>query len=256
MTGTERWHDDEQFWETMREWMFPPERFEQAGEELDAVLDLVDVPADATVLDLPCGPGRHTLEFARRGFDVVGVDATAPYVEEARSRVADAAAGGELDADAVELVEADMREFRRPETFDLVVNLFTSFGYFEDRGDDERVLANVHDSLREGGALVGQLASKETLARDFRERTWDDHDDGYVLEEHAVRDDWSWLENTWVVVRDGETREFDVSHRLYSAFELKERLRDAGFSTVTAYGDLEGSDYDHEADALVVVAEK
>jgi len=255
MSEAERWHDDERFWETMREAMFPPETFERAGREVDAVLDLVDVPSDATVLDLPCGPGRHALEFARRGFDVVGVDATAPYVEEARERATDAADDGEFERDALELREGDMREFRREGAFDLAVNLFTSFGYFEDRADDERVLGNVHESLAPGGAFVMQLASKETLARDFRERTWDDHADGYVLEEHAIRDDWSWIENHWVVVADGETREFDVSHRLYSAFELRERLRDAGFSTVAAYGDLDGSDYDHEAEALVVVAE-
>jgi SAM-dependent methyltransferase len=252
MTTAESWHEDEQFWETMREAMFPPEKFEEAPGQVDAVLDLADVPEDASVLDVPCGPGRHSLAFARRGFDVTGVDATAPYVEEAQERAHDA---DDLTGDA-EFVEADMREFVREESFDLAVNLYTSFGYFEDREDDERVARNLYDSLKPGGALVMHLASKETLARDFQARTWDDHGDGYVLEDHSVTDDWSWMTNEWVVVADGETGEFDVSHRLYSAYELKSLLEDVGFSDVSAYGDLEGSVYDETADALVVVARK
>lgn len=251
MASTAPWHEDERFWEAFRDAMFPPETFADAGDELDGVLALpgVDATEGDAVLDVPCGPGRQSLAFADRGFDVTGVDATAPYVEEAQTRAADADV-------AAEFVEADMREFRREEEFDLAVNLFTSFGYFEDRADDERVARNLHDSLAPGGTLVVDLASKETLARDFRERTWSDFADGYVLEERTVGDDWSWVENTWRLVVDGDVREFDVSHRLYSAFELTELLERAGFSRVDAYGTLDGDAFDHDAERLLVVAQR
>jgi SAM-dependent methyltransferase len=253
MGSTAPWHEDERFWEAFRDAMFPPETFADASEELDGVLALpgVDATEGDAVLDVPCGPGRHSLAFAARGFDVTGVDATAPYVEEARSRAADRGV-----TDAVEFVEADMREFARPEAFDLAVNLFTSFGYFVDRADDERVARNLRDSLAPDGTLVMDLASKETLARDFRERTWDDFENGYVLEEHAVSDDWSWIENTWRLVVDGDVREFDVSHRLYSAYELTTLLNGVGFSQVDAYGTLDGDPFDQDAERLVVVAQR
>ena len=122
-----------------------------------------------------------------------------------------------------------MREFTRPGGFDLSLNLFTSFGYFDDRADDERVAETLHASLAPGGTLVMDLASKETLARDFRARTWDEFEDGYVLEERTVSDDWSWIENTWRLVVDGDVREFDVSHRLYSGYELTSLLERVGF---------------------------
>ncbi|NHN43020.1 class I SAM-dependent methyltransferase [Halorubellus sp. JP-L1] len=249
---TERpWHEDERFWEAFRDAMFPAERFADARDELDSVLALpgVDVSPGDAVLDLPCGPGRHSVALADSGFDVTGVDATAAYVEEARERAADRGV-----AEAVEFVEADMREFRRDGAFDLALNLFTSFGYFEDRADDARVARNLHDVLAPGGTLVMDLASKETLASDFRARTWEDFDDGYVLEEHAVADDWSWMENTWRLVVDGDVREFDVSHRLYSAYELTELLADAGFDGVEAYGTLDGDPFDQDAERLLVVA--
>ena len=253
MMEDQPWHEDERFWETWRDAMFPEEKFETAGEDVDAVLDLpgVDVPTGGRVLDLPCGPGRHSVAFADRGFDVTGVDATSAYLDEARTRAAEASV-----ADHTEFVEGDMREFTRPDEFDLAVNLFTSFGYFPDRTDDERVARHFHDSLRDDGALVMDLASKETLAAKFRPRNWDDFEDGYVLEERTVTDDWSWMENTWTLVVDGDAREFDVSHRLYSAYELKTLLQDVGFGEVSTYGTLDADPYDHEAERLLVVARK
>jgi SAM-dependent methyltransferase len=246
------WHDDDRFWEAFRDAMFPAERFADANDELDSILDLPSVEARVgdSVLDLPCGPGRHSVALADRGFDVTGVDGTGAYLEEARSGAADCGVG-----DAIEFVEADMREFRRDGAFDLALDLFTSFGYFEVRADDERVARNLRDSLAPGGTLVMDLASKETLARDFHGRTWDDFDDGYVLEERTVTDDWSWMDNTWRLVVGDEVREYDVSHRLYSAYELTGLLQDAGFDAVDAYGTLDGDAFDQDADRLLVVAQ-
>lgn len=243
------WHEDSAFWESLQELLFPPEKFEDAPEEIDSVCSLAGVDPGGDVLDMPCGVGRHAVEFADRGFDVTGVDATPPYLEAAREHAADAG----VDA---EFLESDMREFTRPEAFDLAVNLYTSFGYFEDRADDERVARNIYESLRPGGRLVMDLTSKEVLAADFQERGWSVEDGVYLLEDRTVTDDWSWMENRWVVVDGDERHEFDVSHRLYSARELSALLGGVGFETVDIFGDLEGADFDHEAERMVVVAEK
>lgn len=249
MSEQPAWHEDEAFWETFRDVMFPPEKIEEASKQVERLLALLDLGSDARVLDLPCGVGRHAVELADRGFRVTGVDATAPYLDAARERARDASV-------EVEFVREDMREFRRQGAFDAVLNLYTSFGYFEERDDDERTARNFHESLRPGGTLVMDLAGKEVLAGKFEERTWDERNGTYVLEEHELSDDWSWIDNRWVLVDDGDVAEFDVSHRLYSAFELSELLERVGFSEVTVYGDFEGADYDENAERLVVVAEK
>ena len=243
------WHENPAFWETLEGVLFPPEKIEAAGEELDALCSLAGVEPPGRVLDVPCGVGRHAVELADRGFDVTGVDATAPYLDTARERAADAGVDPEF-------LGADMREFRRPEAFDAVINAYTSFGYFEDRADDRRTARNFHDSLRPGGRLVMDLTSKEVLAGTFRERTWSEQDGTYLLEEHEVQDDWCWMENRWIVVDDGETREFEVSHRLYSARELSALLESVGFDEVDISGDRSGAPFDQDAERLVVVAEK
>lgn len=249
MENASPWHEDPAFWKRFRDLLFPPEKFEEAPEQVTRVAALADLEDGARVLDLPCGVGRHAVELASRGYSVTGVDATDSYLEAAREN----ARAADVD---VEFVREDMREFHREGAFDAVVNLYTSFGYFEDRDDDERTARNVYDSLRPGGALVMSLTSKEVLAGEFEKRTWDRRDGAYVLEEHEVTRNWSWMENRWIVVEDGEVHEFDVSHRLYSAYELTELLEGVGFSGVSVYGDLEGSDYDEDAAQLVVVAEK
>jgi SAM-dependent methyltransferase len=68
----------------------------------------------------------------------------------------------------IELVEGDMRDFRRPASYDLALSMFTSFGYFESRADDLRVLRNVRESLKPGGVFVVDVMGKEWLARHFQ----------------------------------------------------------------------------------------
>jgi SAM-dependent methyltransferase len=249
MAENPAWHENEQFWEAFRDFMFPPETIEQTPEQIDQLLSLLDLESGGRVLDIPCGVGRHAVELANRGFRVTAVDATPPYLETARERARDA------DVE-VKFIHEDMREFRREESFDAIFNLYTSFGYFEERNDDKRTARNFYESLKPGGTLVLSLVGKETLAGQFEKRTWDEQDGAYILEEHTIEDNWSWIENRWMIVDEGDVREFTVSHRLYSAFELSELLEGVGFEEVAIYGDFEGRDYDENAEKLVIVARK
>lgn len=241
------WHESDDFWEATAPIMFGNQRWEAAPVEVDQVVRLLGVSPGATILDLCCGPGRHSLEFARRGFSVTGVDRTAVYIERAQEQAA-------AEGLAVEFVQEDMRRFCRPHAFDAAVSLFTSFGYFEDPAENRQVLANVRDSLRDEGSLILEMMGKEVLARIFRERDWGEQDGILFLEERKVSKNWSWMENRWVLLRGQERREFEVSHWLYSAAELSAMLKECGFSSVDVYGDLEGAPYDHRARRLVVVA--
>ena len=202
------------------------------------------------MLDLCCGPGRHSLELARRGYIVKGVDRTAKYLESARAK---AAAEGLTNA---EFVSGDMRTYREPMSFDLVLNLFTSFGYFDNQSEDAAVMRNIYSSLRPGGKMVLDVLGKEVLAAKFRPRDWHEQGSVMFLEERVLSRDWGWIEDRWIRIDGGERTEFTLSHRLYSAAELRTLVLTAGFAEVGAYGSLEGIPYDHRARRLVVVAHK
>ena len=143
---TQAWYENEEFWIDFYPYMFNEERLQAAAEQVDQILALTGLDA-GTVLDLCCGPGRHSIALAGLGWSVTGVDRTGYLLDKARER--SAGAGVE-----VEFVEQDMREFSRANTYDLALSLFTSFGYFDTEEEDVQVLRNLHASLRPGGRVV------------------------------------------------------------------------------------------------------
>ena len=244
------WFENDAFWEDTGPALFTEERWQAAVLEVERILELVKLPTEATVLDMGCGVGRHTLEFARRGHQVTGVDRTRRYLDEARKKAA------EQDLD-IEWIQEDMRHFRRDGAFDLAINMLTSFGYFPDATDDGRVAENLFACLKPGGALVIELMGKEVLARQFRPQDWQEQPDGtMLLEQRSIKDGWGALEMRWIIIRGEDIREHRFELRLYSAAELRGLLEAVGFADVTAYGSLEGIAYDDSAQRLVVVARK
>jgi SAM-dependent methyltransferase len=241
------WYDDDELWAAARQSMFPASSFDAAPAEIAAVFELCGRRARPAldVLDLPCGPGRHTVCLARAGHRVVAVDRTAAYLDELRAR----------NLDRVEVVQADMREFVRPESFDLAINLFTSLGFFKDIEDDRTVLRNLRRSLRPGGHLVVDLMGREVLARIFEPRRFQTLSDGTILlSENRITDSWRWMEATWTFIKDGQVKTTHWGHRIYASSDLDRELRDAGFADVQLYGGFDGSDYDEHARRLVAVA--
>lgn len=243
------WHEEDSFWQAVGPILFSDRRWADAPMEVADLISLLGIEPGARVLDLCCGEGRHSLELARRGFHVAGVDRMSTYLERARERAQE-------EGLQVEFVKDDMRTFCRPDAFDAVVNVFTSFGYFEDPDDDRQVVMNAYRSLRSGGSFLLDTMGKEVLARVFRERDWQGEDGITVLRETKVAGNWSRSENRWVILKDGARREVELSLRLYSAVEISSLLNGCGFAAVDIYGDLKGGPYDHTAKRLIVVAKK
>lgn len=127
------WHTDNAFWSDSAVLIFNKQRLEAAVKEVEHAAALLPLRPNAAVLDLCCGIGRHSLELARRGFRVTGVDRNSEYLARAK-------AAAQQENLEIEWVQSDMREFRRAHAFDGCINLLTSFGYFEDRREDAKVV--------------------------------------------------------------------------------------------------------------------
>jgi len=241
--------DRDAFWQTFEPFLFVPGRIAATPEQVSQVVTLLRLRPGQRVLDLCCGPGRFSLELARRGFRVTGVDRTRSYLRRARK----AAAREHLD---IEFVQADMRRFVQAGAFDACISVFTSFGYFRSQPDDLRVCRNVFRSLRPGGAFLIEILGKEGLARRFQARDWFESGDALLLQERRPVDGWSGLEQRWILIRRGRVRTFRLWLRLYSAVELCRLLSQAGFRSVKAFGGFDGTPYDDAARRLVVVGRK
>jgi SAM-dependent methyltransferase len=243
------WFDDDAFWRETYPFMFPATRFEATAAEVTGLLKLAK-PRGRAVLDLCSGPGRCSVELAKRGFRVTGVDRTRFLMNKAKARAKAANV-------KVEWVASDMRDFVRPGAFDLALSLFTSFGYFDEKSEDRRVLRNVFESLKPGGVFVMELNGKERLAKIFQPTTSQRlPGGGWLVERHEIFDDWTRIRNEWVVIRKGKSRTFRFHHTVYSGQELKDLLAAAGFADVRLFGSLAGGEYGVNAARLVAVARR
>ncbi len=242
------WFEDENFWRDLYPFMFPDSRMEKAEEDSDSLIELTGI-TDGDVLDLCCGPGRFSIAMARRNFTVTGVDRTEYLLEMARRKAF-------LEDLSVEWVLEDMHSFIRPDSFDLTLCMFTSFGYFEKHEDNMRVLHNIRDSLRQGGKLVLELMGKEVLASIFSPISTDELENGTLLvQKHRIEDGWRKIHNEWLIIEDDRVKNrWKFSHWLYSAAELEDMLQVAGFSELQIYGNIHGMPYDSDATRLVAVA--
>lgn len=242
------WFEEEKFWRELYPFMFPDSRMEKAEEDTDSLMKLIGI-TEGDVLDLCCGPGRFSIAMARRGFTVTGVDRTEYLLEIAGRRAS-------LEDLSIEWVLEDMRSFIRPDSFDLILCMFTSFGYFEKHEENMKVLHNVRDSLRQGGIFVLEIMGKEVLASIFSPISTDEPEDGMLLvQKHRIEDGWRKIHNEWLIIEgDRVKNRWKFSHWVYSAAELEDMLKEAGFSEMKIYGNIHGIPYDSEATRLVVIA--
>ncbi|MFI6088263.1 class I SAM-dependent methyltransferase [Streptomyces sp. NPDC051218] len=238
------WYEDEGFWSDFSETMFSERRREETADTV-ARSPLLGFPAGSRVLDLCCGPGLYLEPLVRRGYTVTGVDLSAELLKRARAGCDDAGVD-------VRLIQADMLTHVEPDTYDVVLNVFTSFGYFDDPQDNVQVLRNAHASLVPGGQLLIDVMGKEVLAGWIGRPQLVELDGAYVVQRDTVLDSWTRLRTDWTLVRDGVAREASLTSFLYSAAELRGLFEDAGFTGVECFGGFDAEPYDHHARRLIV----
>ena len=207
---------------------------ERTPIEVDQIEALLHLHAPRRILDLPCGQGRHAIELARRSYDVTGVDLSEYMLSVARER-ADAAGV------RVRWLAGDMREALPGAAFDLVLNLFTSFGYFDDEADDHRVVGAAAAMLEPGGRFLLEVINGERIMRNFQEREWFTVGQTAVMERRSLDRSTRRMvvERTVSSPTGDDTRLHAV--RLYRGPEVQAMLRDAGFSRADLYGDWDGA---------------
>lgn len=135
---------------------------EQTSREVDFIEDVLSLHQGASVLDLCCGIGRHSIELAKRGYGVTGVDLSKEYLKRARERAKE-------ERVKVKFVQKDMREVDFSQEFDGAINMLMSFGFFGE-DDNIRVIEGVQNSLKKGGKFLIELMNRDWLVRNFRER--------------------------------------------------------------------------------------
>ena len=235
-------------WLTLLQLRATPERNQT---EVDFIVRALELEPGERVLDVACGFGRHSIELARRGMRVSGLDLSASSLEHAR------AAADEAGVE-IEFVHGDMRELPWTGEFDAAINVFSSFGYLESEAEDQRVLNGVARVLRPAGRFLLEMAHVFGIARQFRARWWDDLPEGELLTEHRELDLLSGRINTsWLfVATDGSRREQRTSLRFYTPAELVRMLATARLTVDEAWGGYDLSELTLESTRVALRARR
>src|SRR5436305_5997140 len=208
-----------------------------AEQEVQQVVALLQLPDGASILDLCCGYGRHSIKLAQRGFKVAGVDISEKQIQHAREEA-------EKTHIQLDFQVADARKLSLQEAFDVVLNMFVSFGFFKDDNENRQVLQGVFKALKPGGKLLIDFWNREKEIRDFQPTTGEKIRDIIVLKEwqfDALAGRLNWT-NT-VIFPDGKRESWDHSVRAYTVAELKALVEDAGLKFEAVYGSLAGEEY-------------
>ena len=195
------------------------------------------------VLDLACGAGRHSRALGRYWW-TTGFDLSETLLAVARRETP----GGSY-------VRGDMRllPFRRG-AFSLVVNLFTSFGYFREDDDHRRVLAEVASVLPPGGHFVLDYLNAEETVANLKPNDERRVNDLVIEQQRSITPDGKFVEKK--ITLRGRNKSFVERVRLFSRSQLESLLTDAGFAVESVYGDYAGSDWSAASQRTMLVSAK
>jgi ubiquinone/menaquinone biosynthesis C-methylase UbiE len=213
-------------------------------EDALAAAALAGVEQPAEILDAPTGFGRHSVPLAQAGFRVTGIDRSAVQLEEARRRAG--------ESEWPTLVQADFRELPfGGESFDAVLNLFSSIGYRGEDGD-RQMLGEFLRVLRPGAALIVETMHRDRLMHVFQPRGWDPlPGDAMVAEDRRFDYAAGEIETDHILVKDGKQRRFTFRLRVYTATEFVRMLEGVGFVDVEVFGNLQGGELTRESRLVV-----
>lgn len=233
--------------------MFDEARFTEAKAHLPDLIRLAGV-SSGQVLDLGCGPGRYALPLAEAGFSVCAVDTSPALLDQLTHHLPSISQEAQ---GRIEVIQGDMREFVREESFDWVMVMWSTFGYFENEEDHGLVLDNIYRSLRSRGRLMLDLVGLEYLCRALEPVHLSEFEDGRLLIERPVLiDEMTRLENEWLLIEGDKVKRTTFTHRVWSGGEMAQLLAMHGFDVIGVYGDYEGGPYDMDAERMLFVAER
>lgn len=245
MVNEGHWTDD--FFETYFGSVIATRSDEETLKQVDFIVEKTGVSPGARVLDACCGYGRHSIELAKRGYDVVGIDRFESYLDEARKRAAS-------ERVEVRFTQMDVRELSFEREFDLVINMWTSFGFFDEETNTS-ILKGFSDCLAEDGKLLLDLINRDWLVKNFERRSWWPVDENLtVLEDRSFDVMTSINHCIWYFVENGQLNKTTLDLRIYSCHELLALLRSCGFHSVEAFGDLEGGPVTFDSRMMRIVA--
>ncbi len=216
--------------------------------EVKLVIDL-HLKKDAKILDIPCGQGRHSVELAKRSFQVTGIDYSSIALQTAKK-------WARQNKVSPVFIKQDMRSLKLNERFDAAIILGNSFGYFSDI-DNEKIIKNISTLLKPKAFFVIHLLNPIEVIKQFGKKNTFKIFNGYVNIKDISFDPFNFVkESRWTIVRNSKKKILNVKLRFYTFPEIRSLLSRYGLNTIDVYGSLDKKPYWFNSPVMVIVAKK
>jgi len=210
---------------------------------IDKLSTHLQIQPDQKILDLACGKGRHSVYLNQKGFDVIGADLSGQSIKHAQ----------QYQNDSLSFVVHDMREVLPNKNFDFVLNLFTSFGYFEDEKEQYKTIRSIEQMLAPQGILVIDFMNAHKVVKNLVSSETKEVDG---IKFHLKRS----VQNGFIVKDisfQDQGKQFDFQERVKVITEDDFRSYVKDWDLLTIFGDYQLNPFDLEtSDRLILVAKK
>ncbi|MBT3612160.1 MAG: class I SAM-dependent methyltransferase [Flavobacteriales bacterium] len=212
---------------------------------IDNLIDYLQIPKGSKLIDIACGKGRHAKYFNQKGMDVVGIDLSPNSINTAKKD----------ENKNLQFSVHDMRDNYQENTFDVVTNLFTSFGYFEDNKEEQKAINAMASNLKKEGILIIDFMNAKKVIADLvlnEQKTIDGiqfeikrHvENGYILKDIRIID-------------RKEKQQFQEKVKAITLADYSEFTANAGLNIIDIFGNYKLDNFDEKiSDRLILICKK
>lgn len=218
----------------------------------------ISLGKNTNVLDLACGNGRHSILFAKKGFNVLGIDLSPYLIKQAKNM---------LDSDYSKFSKKlrfeirDMREISHKSEFDLIVNLFSSFGYFDKDSENIKVITGISKALNKGGYFFFDFLNKDYLINNLVPYDIKVRNQYAIIQVREISS--GFVKKDIIFVKNNPNAKYPLINnfyekiKLYSLEDFRKIFNKSGLSIIKVFGNYEGEKYNHKkSERLIILAQK
>lgn len=218
---------------------------DEAGEFLDALIGLLRPSAGSRILDVACGKGRHSIYLNKKGFDVTGFDLSDESIDFDK----------QFENDSLHFYLHDMREVFRTNYFDIVINLFSSFGYFRTEREDVRCIIAHAAALKPGGTFVFDYFNVDAVTG-CDGSAFDKSVDGIDFQIRKTISGKQIVKSISFEDR-GVAHYFEERVKLYTKADFEKFFQTAGLTITNTFGDYDLRPFEKDSsERLILIAQK
>jgi SAM-dependent methyltransferase len=213
-----------------------------AEEQVRLIIDTLNLHVEDTILDLACGEGRYTALFNDLGYCVTGVDLSETLVNCGKERYP-----------GLELEVGDMRRIHGK--YDVILSLFTSFGYFDSDQENENVLRSVFNALNPGGAFWLDFLNAQQVEETLIPENITDLSAGIRVVESRKIENGRIIKDIYFSNHE-EEKHYRESVRLFTSSHLEQMFQRTGFHITQRFGDYHGRSWEPHSPRTILVGRK